>query len=57
MSEQGIASTFWTLVWFVIFWGFVCIKTVGVSLAAWSWWWLLLPIVPMGSLVVKAYAL
>lgn len=25
---------------------FVLVKVAGTSLAAWSWWWLLFPIVP-----------
>lgn len=29
--------------WFLMF---LVIKVGGTSLAAWSWWWLLLPIVP-----------
>jgi len=45
-------------VWFAaIFWGFIAIKVAGTSFAAWSWWWILLPIVPMLSLVVKALGL
>jgi hypothetical protein len=45
------------MVGWLIFWAFVCIKVAGSSLAAWSWWWLLLPVVPVGSLVVKAWGL
>ncbi len=26
---------------------FIVLKLGGTSLAAWSWWWLLLPIVPV----------
>lgn len=32
---------------------FIAIKLAGTSLAAWSWWWLLLPIVPLLALVVQ----
>jgi hypothetical protein len=36
------------------FWGFIAIKLAGTSLAAWSWWWLLMPVVPiMGMIVPK----
>lgn len=31
-----------TLVW----WSFLIIKIWGTAFAAWSWWWVLLPIVP-----------
>ena len=41
-----------TLLWMLTFWGFVAVKIAGTSLAAWSWWWILLPIVPMLSLLV-----
>lgn len=41
----------------LIFWAFVLIKAGGHVLAAWSWWWLLLPVVPVGSLLVKAAGL
>lgn len=28
------------------FWMFVLIKVAGSALAAWSWWWVLCPIIP-----------
>jgi hypothetical protein len=28
------------------FWMFLFIKVAGTSLSAWSYWWLLLPIIP-----------
>jgi len=31
----------------VAFWAFIAIKLAGTSLAAWSWWWLLMPPVPL----------
>ena len=34
------------------FWSFIAIKVAGSSLAAWSWWWLLMPVVPVLSLLV-----
>lgn len=46
-----------TFIWGLVFWSFITIKIAGTSLAAWSWWWVLLPIVPMLSLVVKALGL
>lgn len=45
------------LVQFVSFWGFITIKVAGVSLAAWSWWWVLLPIVPFAGLLVQHWGL
>jgi hypothetical protein len=45
------------LICFLAFWSFVTIKVGGVALAAWSWWWILLPIVPTGVLVVKHFGL
>lgn len=38
-------------------WAFITIKYVGVSLAAWSWWWCLLSFIPVGSLIVKHFGL
>lgn len=33
---------------------FIAIKLAGTSLAAWSWWWILLPPVPLiGAVVVR----
>ena len=41
----------------IVFWGFVAVKVWGVSFAAWSWWWLLLPIVPWLGLAVQRFHL
>ncbi len=30
-------------VWLIVF---VCVKWFGTALAGWSWWWVLMPIVP-----------
>lgn len=40
--------------WFALF---IAIKLAGSSLATWSWWWLLMPIVPILGLVVKHFGL
>jgi hypothetical protein len=45
------------LVWFFSFWSFVAIKVAGTSFAAWSWFWILLSIVPIFSLAVKHFGL
>jgi hypothetical protein len=37
----------------VLFWGFIATKTWGTALAAWSWWWMLLPIVPWCGYLVQ----
>ncbi len=39
------------------FWGFIAVKLAGTSLAAWSWWWLLMPIVPIFGLIVERVGL
>lgn len=36
---------------------FIAVKLGGTALAAWSWWWLLMPLVPVLSLAVKALGL
>ncbi len=41
----------------LIFGGFIAIKIAGVSLAAWSWWWLLFPAVPLLGILVQRYGL
>lgn len=41
----------------VCFWGFIAIKVGGTSLAAWSWWWLLMTPVPVLSLLVTKWGL
>lgn len=45
------------LVWWLMFWGFVTVKMVGHVFAAWSWWWVLLTIVPWLSLLVQKWGL
>lgn len=35
----------------ISFWAFVLIKVAGTSLAAWSWWWVLLPLIPVLAFV------
>lgn len=46
MAEKSNTSLFLSLIWPITFWAFLVIKWLGTSLAAWSWWWLLLPPVP-----------
>lgn len=54
---KHLASFITTLVWFFSFWSFIAIKAGGTALAAWSWWWMLLSIVPMLSLVFNHFGL
>ena len=41
----------------LLFWGFMVVKVVGHSFAHWSWWWILLPIVPWLGLLVTQFNL
>ena len=46
-----------TAFWCLVFWSFIAIKVAGTSLAAWSWWWMLLPVIPIFGLFVKHFGL
>lgn len=37
----------------LVFAAFVAGKVAGIYLATWSWWWLLMPVVPVIAAVVK----
>lgn len=41
----------------IVFWTFFAIKAWGVTFAAWSWWWLLLPIMPFIGEAVRRFGL
>lgn len=45
------------LVYWFVFSFFVAVKVAGTSFALWSWWWLLLPLIPVLSLLVKHWGL
>lgn len=49
MNTTTISSSFWGL----FFWAFIIIKVGGTSLAGWSWLWLLMPIIPVISLILN----
>jgi hypothetical protein len=49
MNGRAIGATFY----WIIFSTFVAVKVGGVSLAAWSWWWILLPMVPVIGIFVQ----
>lgn len=48
---KHLVSLFATL----LFWGFIVVKVAGHTFAAWSWWWVLMPIVPWLSLLLITY--
>ena len=37
----------------IVFAGFIAGKIAGTYIAMWSWWWLLMPLVPVIAAVVK----
>lgn len=41
----------------LIFWGFIVTKALGTSFAAWSWWWVFMPLIPWIGLAVQHYKL
>lgn len=41
----------------LLFWSFIAVKAWGVSFAAWSWWWLFIPMVPWIGLAVQRLGL
>lgn len=45
------------LVFVLSLWFFVAVKVAGTSFASWSWWWVLLSLVPNLSLVVTHFRL
>jgi len=45
------------LVFTLMFWGFITVKFFGSAFAAWSWWWVLLTIVPWLALVTRHFGL
>lgn len=46
MSQVNVSVGSGTLIGGLAFWGYLLVKAYGVAFAAWSWWWLLLPVVP-----------
>ncbi len=52
MSDNN-GSIGFTSLWFVLF---ICLKLAGTKVAAWSWWWLLFPIVPPVTELIKVLA-
>lgn len=53
MAENN-TSTSVTIGWLVTF-SFIAVKLAGHAFALWSWWWVLLPIIPwLGLLATHA---
>jgi hypothetical protein len=48
---------FFSFIHAVSFWVFIAIKVAGSSLAAWSWWWVLFPVIPCIGLLVERFGL
>lgn len=46
-ERSDIASRMFQFLWLLCTLTFVAIKLAGTSLAAWSWWWILVPPVPL----------
>lgn len=41
----------------LFFWGFIVIKVAGHIFNAWSWWWVLLPLIPFLGEAVRHFGL
>lgn len=41
----------------LLFWGFIVVKAWGHVFADWSWWWVLLPLVPWLGLAAERLGL
>ncbi len=56
-TSEGIGQSVIRLIWFLAFWGYLGVKIGGVTFATWSYWWLLLPVVPWFALAAKHWGL
>ncbi len=45
------------LAYALLFAFFIAVKIAGTTFALWSWWWLLMPLVPVLSLLVTRWGL
>jgi hypothetical protein len=52
MSDTSTTVTVRTVPWLVVF---IIIKLFGTVLADWSWWWVLLPVVPDVYALLKVF--
>ena len=46
---------FFQFLWAASLLGFIAIKVGGVTFAAWSWWWILLPQIPVLAEIAKRF--
>lgn len=51
-EHENNVESLWRALGIFMFWGYIAVKWVGTAFAAWSWWWVLLPIVPWLALLV-----
>lgn len=51
MSDKRYVPYRQPTLWFL--WAFLAIKIYGTSLVAWSWWWLLCPVIPVTVLLAQ----
>lgn len=54
MSDSSSAGCSFVGLWTIMF---IVIKVGGTALADWSWWWLLLPIVPDIVVICRHFGL
>lgn len=56
MSDDSVKAGSGSFIglWMIMF---IVIKVGGTQLAAWSWWWLLLPIVPDLVIILRHFGL
>jgi hypothetical protein len=50
-------TSFWEGLWWLAAFAFIGIKLAGTALVAWSWWWVLLPFVPLFGLYAQHFRL
>lgn len=52
MEQENTVKTLWSIFGTLVFWGYVAAKLATTVFVAWSWWWVLLPIVPWLALLI-----
>ncbi len=56
MATETRYITTWGF-WPLFFWGFIVVKIAGHLFADWSWWWVLLPVIPWIGAAVAHFGL
>lgn len=46
-----------SLWWGLLFWSYIVTKVWGTSFVLWSWWWLLMPLIPWLWLTIRHFGL